>query len=142
MRSFREYQGTPYDVVKLAKGEPLPKLHDGQKGLYQGVILTLGNLGYCNPECKSALDPDGWNRLDEYTRLYGIRTLSYYTYPEARYGLRAVNSVSTSTENPLKADFTPEAESVFLDLRIPGSVSIKYAFTYLAEAVAADGEIT
>lgn len=142
VRSFLEYQGTPFEVARLAKGDKLPKLHDGKRGFYQGVILTLGNLGYCNPECKSALDPDGWAALDEFTRLYGVRTLSYYTYPEARYGLTPMGSVATSGDKPLAADFTPEAESVFRDLRLPQTVNIAYAFTYLADPVAAAGETT
>jgi hypothetical protein len=142
LRSFLDYQGTPYEVAKLAAGDKLPRLHDGQKGFYQGVILTLGNLGYCNPECKSALDPDGWNQLDEYTRLYRVRTLSYYTYPEARYGLTAAGSVSPSGENPLVADFTPDAEPIFRDLRLPQPLPIAYAFTYLAGTVAGPGETT
>ena len=142
MRSFLDYQGTPYDVIKLAAGQKLPALHDRNKGFYQGVILTLGNLGVCNPECKSALDPEGWDRLDEYTRDYGVRTLSYYTYPEPRYGLRPVGSVFPSAESPLKAEFTTEAESVFRDLRLPGSVNIAGVFTYLAQATAGTSERT
>ncbi len=142
MRSFLEYQGTPYDVVKLAAGQTLPRLDDGSKGFYQGVILTLGNLGYCNPECSSALDPEGWSRLEEYTATYGVRTLSYYTYPEARYGLKPVSGVSTTEESPLRAEFTAEAESVFRDLRLPGSIDIAHAFAYLAEPIEAAGEST
>ncbi len=142
IRSFLEYQGTPFDVVKLAAGQRLPRLDDGSKGFYQGVILTLGNLGYCNPDCKSALEPEGWNRLDEYTRTYGVRTLSYYTYPEPRYGLKPVSSVSTTAEKPLRAEFTAKAESVFRDLRLPGSVDIAHAFAYLAEPTEAAGEST
>ena len=32
MRSFLDHRGTPYDVVKLAAGEPLPPLQDSQRG--------------------------------------------------------------------------------------------------------------
>ena len=120
LRSFLDFQGTPYEVIKLAAGQPLPKLSDGAKGFYQGVILTLGNLGFCNPDCKSALDADGWRRLDEYTRDYGVRTLSYYTYPEARYGLTASGSVSTTLENPLVAEFTRKLRRFSATLRLPG----------------------
>ncbi len=142
LRSFLDCEGTPYDVVKVANGQPLPPLNDDRKGFYQGVILTLGDLGVCRPDCRSALDPRGWNRLDQYTKDYGVRTISYYTFPEARYGLRPVASVATTSERPLNASFTTEAEAVFRDLRLPGWLTIANAFTFLAEPVAAPGEST
>jgi hypothetical protein len=142
IRSFLEYQGTPYDVVKLAAGEPLPKLQDAERGLYQGVILTLGNLGVCDPGCRSALDGAGWTGLDNYLRDFGVRLLSYYTFPEARYGLTAAGGLATTDQRPLMAEFTSEAATVFRDLRMPGSVRIANAYTYLAQAMAEEGEIT
>ncbi len=142
LRSFLDYQGTPYDVAKLAAGDKLPPLQDGVRGLYQGVILTLGNLGYCNPGCRSALDAQGWERLDSYMRDFGVRLLSYYTYPEARYGLMATGSAAATDERPVIAQFTPEAAVVFQDLRMPASVRIANAFAYLAQATGEEGEIT
>ena len=143
LREFLEYAGTPFEVVKLAAGEPLPPLSDGEaKGFYQGIILTLGNLGYCNPECRSALSPEGWARLDAYTRDFGVRTLSYYTFPEARYGLAYTAGMPASEEAPLAASFTAAAEPVFRDLRTSAPVRIANAFAYLAKPVAAEGERT
>ena len=142
LRSFLDYQGTPYEVAKLAAGDKLPPLQDGVRGLYQGVILTLGNLGYCNPGCRSALDAQGWERLDGYMRDFGVRLVSYYTYPEPRYGMTAMGGVTTTDDRPLMAQFTPEAAAVFRELRLPASVRIANAFTYLAQATAGEGEIT
>lgn len=142
LREFLEYSGTPFDVVKLAAGEPLPQLSQGDQGRYQGIILTLGNLGFCNPDCRSALDPDGWARLDAYTRDFGVRTLSYYTFPEPRYGLSYTAGVSTSDEAPLTAEFTAAAEPVFRDLRTSSPVRITHAFAYRAKPLAAEGERT
>ena len=142
MRSFLDHRGTPYDVVKLAAGEPLPPLQDSQRGFYQGVILTLGNLGVCDPNCHSALDAPGWARLDNYTRDFGVRTLSYYTFPEPRYGMMPMGSLATSDERPMMAEFTEDAPAIFRDLRLPGSIRIVQAFTYMAQATAEEGEVT
>jgi hypothetical protein len=49
LRSQLDHMGTPYDVILLAQGQPLPPLNSGSKGMYQGIILTLGNLGICDP---------------------------------------------------------------------------------------------
>ena len=57
LRSFLDYEGTPYDVVKVANGQPLPPLNDDRKGFYQGVILTLGDLGVCRPDCRTGSKP-------------------------------------------------------------------------------------
>lgn len=132
LREFLEYSGTPFDIVRLAAGEPLPALTDGDRGRYQGVIVTLGNLGVCDPNCHSALNPEGWARLDAYTRDFGVRTLSYYTFPESRYGLAYTAGTATSPEKPLPVAFTPEAEPVFRDLRTSASFEIAHAYAYLA----------
>ena len=142
MAEFLEYAGTQFDVVKLAEGEPLPPLGNNTKGFYQGVILTTGNLGVCKPDCRSALSTDDWARLDAYTRDYGVRTLSYYTFPEARYGLTYVGSVATSDGKPLTAEFTADAVPVFRDLRTESPFRVAGAFVHLAKPAAATGERT
>ena len=142
LREYLDYAGTPYDILKLASGDKLPDLHDGRRGFYQGIILTLGNLGYCKPDCRSALNQGEWERLDAYTRDYGVRTLSYYTFPEARYGMTYVKGVSTTQQSPLAATLTPQAEAVFTDLRPGISLPVMHAYAYLAAPVSADGERT
>jgi hypothetical protein len=84
LRYLLDHLGTPYQVVLLAAGQPLPPLESNGKGLYQGIILTIGNLGICDPTCRSALSTENWAKLDQYTRDYKVRTVSYYTYPETR----------------------------------------------------------
>src|SRR5258706_2572535 len=68
LQFFLDYLGTPYQVVLLANGQPLPPLDNGVKGFYQGIILTIGNLAVCNPAGHSVLDVNGWAAQDSDSR--------------------------------------------------------------------------
>jgi hypothetical protein len=140
IRYFLDYIGVPYQTV-VATTQSLPALDNGSKGFYQGIILASGNLAVCDPTCRIPLPDAGWTALDTYTRDYGVRTVSYYTWPEDRYGLQYVSSLST---DPTVAhlNFTAAAANVFPYLRRTGPLPIRYAWTYLANPVAATGETT
>ncbi len=138
IRSFLDHLGTPYDSVTLGPGQALPSLDDGATGNYQGIVLVTGNLGICDPACHSALSPQQWQQLDAYTSTYSVRTLSYYTYPEPKYGLRFRDTL----QSPSSLSFTPEAALVFPYLRQDRDIPLTGAFAYLADPTAADGETT
>ncbi len=144
LQFFLDYLGTPYQVVLLANGQRLPPLDNGVKGFYQGIILTIGNLAVCNPACHSVLDVNGWAALDSYTRNYHVRVASYYTFPEARYGMAYVlgSGMGTTDQAPGLANLTSAGASVFNYLQPNATVKIAWAWTYLATAVAARGETT
>ena len=73
--------GIPYDKALIAK-QPIPALSDGNKGLYQGIILATGTLAYQdNGAWKAALTADNWAKLDAYCRDYQVRLASFYTFP-------------------------------------------------------------
>ncbi len=144
LQFFLDYLGTPYQVVLLANGQRLPPLDNGVKGFYQGIILTIGNLAVCNPACHSVLDVNGWAALDSYTRNYHVRVASYYTFPEARYGMAYVlgSGMGTTDQAPGLANLTSAGASVFNYLQPNATVKIAWAWTYLATAVAANRETT
>src|SRR5437870_2549342 len=142
LKYLLDYLGTPYQVVLLAAGQSLPPLNDGIKGFYQGIILTIGNLGICNPTCHSALSLDGWVKLDSYARNYRVRVVSYYTFPEARYGLAPVSAIGTTDQAPGMVNLTPAGAGIFNYLRPTAPVKVMWSWTYLAAAVAAPGETT
>jgi hypothetical protein len=142
LKYLLDYLGTPYQVVLLANGQPLPQLDNGVKGFYQGVILTIGNLGICNPTCHSALDVNGWATLDSYVRNYHVRLVSYYTYPEARYGLVPGSAIGTTDQAPGIVNLTPTGANIFNYLQTNASIKVMWAWTYLASTVAAPGETT
>jgi hypothetical protein len=132
--------GTPYDLVILTQtGGKLPKLEDWSKGYYQGIILATGNLATCttNP-CSLALPPEGWLTLDKYAVSYGVRILSYYTFPDPRYGISWTGGVASSG----MAQFLPAATSVFPDLKRTQPVPVNYSYMYFAAPTPAAGEST
>lgn len=142
LRSFLDHLGTPYEVVLLAKGQPLPVLDNGSKGFYQGIILTTGNLGICDPNCRSALTLNDWVRLDKYAKAFKVRMVSYYTYPEARYGLIPVSAVGTTDDSPAYMSLTTAGADVFPYLRATASIKVANSYVYTAAATAAAGETT
>ena len=144
METMLDRLGTPYQVVLLAGSspQPLPPLSNGTTGFYQGIILTTGNLGICDPTCRSALSTSGWQALDTYTSAYGVRTLSYYTYPDPRYGLSYAGVVSTSSTTTANVSFASAASSIFPYLVQTHPVTVANAYMYLASAVASSGETT
>ncbi|MEP6536333.1 MAG: hypothetical protein ABJF23_13485 [Bryobacteraceae bacterium] len=140
IQAILSQMGVPYDLVVLTKtGGALPPLNDSFKGYYQGIILATGNLATCttNP-CSIALPPAGWVALDKYAATYGVRTVSYYTFPDPRYGI-----VWTGASAPGgAAAFTPAAAAVFPYLKRTAPVPITDAYLYLAAAAPGAGETT
>ena len=128
--SFLKTIGIPYQAV-LAKTQPLPPLNDAAKGFFQGIILVTGNLGVCDPACRSALSAADWALLDQYAVNFGIRTISYYTFPEARYGLSYVGAVGTSAASPQFATLTAAASTIYRYLRPNSPVQVTDAYVYL-----------
>ena len=142
LKTFLDYQGTPYEVVRLALGENLPPLEDGNRGFYQGVVLTTGNLGVCDPACRSALSPAGWTTLETYARDYAVRIASYYTYPEPRFGLMYTSGITPVSGVSLSARLTTAGAGIFPYLKPEAVIPIANAFVYLSKASPVTGEET
>ncbi|MBL8217565.1 MAG: hypothetical protein JNK87_42990 [Bryobacterales bacterium] len=142
IRFFLDRTGTPYDVIVAGKGERLPALERDGTGLYQGVLLATGNLGMCDPDCRSALTESEWERLDTYTATYGVRSVSYFTFPEARYGMEYRASTFASLDAPRQLTFTRAAQDVLPDLNTANPLAVGGASIYAARAIAAPGEKT
>lgn len=142
--AFLNRLGTPYEAVVLGNGDRLPVLDDGRTGKFQGVILATGNLGICDPDCRSALAPAEWARLDSYAAAFSVRTVSYFSFPEARYGMqyRPLGSRFVPVEESQVLGFTETAGPVFPDLRLDDGLAVAGAFVYAADPVAAVGETT
>ena len=149
IQAFLDQIGIPYDsYLSLnhftnASQYPLPVLSPGP-GIanYYGIVLTSGNLAYCNPGCQSTFSPADWAVLDSFTAAFGVRTLSYYTWPEARYGLTPVTAISTSTASPVNVTLPATGVSTFSYLQPKVSIPVQNAYMYLAAPVAAAGETT
>jgi len=122
---FLNYMGIPYDKVLMAK-QPLPALSDGNKGLYQGIILATGALAYQdNGVWKAALTAGNWATLDAYCRDYRVRLASYYTFPEARFGMQLVDTVGT----PSTIQLLPAAAGIFPYLNPDNPIKLSAAYS-------------
>ena len=115
IKFFLDLIGIPYNAVVLKTAGGLPPLTDATHGLYQGIVLATGSLGYSsNGQWLSALSAADWTTLDTYQVNYGVRLVSYYTWPEARYGLSPVGAISTAPPAAtVKMAYTAAASSVF-----------------------------
>ena len=138
LEALLEQLGTPYEVL-IAKDEALTQetlvAADGT-GRFQGVILATNSLAVNDGgEWISAFDTDEWNLLWGYERDYGVRQVALYAYPSAYpedYGLRF-----KGTENVQGTDYdlslTGAGQTLFDYLQPDATVSLRYAYTYLAE---------
>lgn len=151
IQAFLDQIGIPYDTFLSVNHltnpaqNPLPAFSSGPTTAnYQAVVLTIGNLAYCNASgtCQSTFSPADWAALDNFTAAFSIRTLSYYTFPEPRYGLSYVSAVNTTSASPVNVTVPSTGVSTFSYLKPTASIPVKDAYMYLAVPVAAAGETT
>ncbi len=144
LKFYLDYLNLPYEAVVLSQ-TPLPALVDpaSRRGNYQGIILATGGLGYSNNGVwMSALKTADWTRMDDYMRSHGVRVVSYYTYPEARYGMAAVSAMPTSAAAPANLTFASASSTIFTYLVRTNPLKVVDAYLYLAAAAPAVGETT
>lgn len=140
-----DYIGTPYEVMETA---PVPadpstdrlaaRLSDlplatALNGFYQGVILTTGNLTYTSGGgYYSGLNPTEWTSLWAYEAKFGIRQVTWYTYPTQDYGFTGSPTAVDTTVVPLDVPFTAGGQAVFGSyLKTTTPLPIRNAYTYL-----------
>ncbi len=115
------------------------------RGLYQGIILTDSTFSACSPSCMSSAD---WTTLNNYAAQYSVRVASYYTSPQAQWGLLPVDSgVGYSGTNPLNASLTTAGSMIFSYLNSANSIPVGGQGTgtikaFRATTTAATGETT
>jgi hypothetical protein len=124
MTTYLKQIGVPYDVIALntqtadsagnrLSGLILSNTTTGE-GLYQGIIETDSRFNVCNPSCHSLMSPADWLKLDTYAAQFGVRVATYFTYPDARWGLVPADAGATYTPaNPLKVSLTSAGAAVF-----------------------------
>lgn len=151
IQAFLDQIGIPYDTfislnhLNNPSQYPLPVLSPGPGvANYYGIVLTSGNLAYCNSSgaCQSTFSTADWAALDSFTAAFGVRTLSYYTWPEARYGLSYVSGVGTTATSPMNVTIPTAGLSTFSYMPPTASIPVQNAWVYLAAPVAAAGETT
>lgn len=154
IKSTLEHIGIPYDAL-IAKDLLLTAdtlctvTGTAGRGLYQGILLTTGNLAFFNPSSgnwESAFTTEEWTRLWQYEAKYRARQVTLYTYPAGlpeNYGLTLRGPIDTSAGLPTTlttasptGSGNPTGRQVFSYLNVNNPIIIKDAWTYLAEATA------
>ena len=91
-------------------------------GLYQGIILTDSTFAACGSSCLSAAD---WTTLNTYAKQFNVRVVSYYTLPQAEWGLAQADSGANYTpSNPLKVALTAAGAAIFSYLNSSNPIAI------------------
>lgn len=127
---YLQSMGVPFEAV-ITKTQGLPAMESAGVGRYQGIIQTSGNLGYLDAGVwKVGLTPEQWTTLDNYARDYKVRVVSYYTWPEPKYGIEPTGG---ATGSPSKVTFTAAAAPIFFYLNRNNPVDVEYSWTYFAK---------
>jgi hypothetical protein len=135
LTSFLDQIGIPYDTALMAT-QPLPALTGPTgNGNYQGIILTTGYIAGLS-------DTSSLATLDAYTYDFGVRTISYYSWPEARYGLSYGGSVVVADPSPTSVAFTAAASTYFPYLNQKNPIPVSNAYMYMALPAPVAGEVT
>ncbi|HEU4450961.1 MAG TPA: hypothetical protein VFR63_13405 [Gaiellaceae bacterium] len=143
IKATLEQLGVPYDVFVAADGE----LTRGDlvaatgAGLYHGVILETGSLVYFDTTQNayvSAFDAAEWQTLWDYEAEYGVRQVTWYTYPfgtsdSFNYGLTPDPGFVDTQVAPLTARLTAEGRSVFGYLNGSSPLTFRSAWVYVPQ---------
>ncbi len=138
IRQSLDFLGTPYTVYTATlhpNGLTSDLLFAVTNGFYQGVILTTGNLSYFDGTAyRSALNTTEWQTLWDYEAAFGVRQVTWYTFPTTDYGFsNSPTGISTTPPNPpVTATLTTVGQTIFSYVNAANPVAINYAFTYLA----------
>jgi hypothetical protein len=117
-------------------------LASGCHAFFQGVILTTGLLAYnSNGTWQSALQQSDWNTLWTFESTFGIRQVSWYTYPTADYGFQTPAQAMDTSNTPVGANYTSAGQQVWTYVNAGHALPIQYAYTYLAQPLG-DGQTT
>ncbi len=156
--AFLNQMGVPFQAIPLdtltpdgngnrLSSVPLTDPSTGQ-GLYQGLIYTDSTFGVCNPNCISLLSTGDWTTLSDYTAQYHVRVVTYYTYPDPKWGLTPVGSgAGYSASSPLQVRLSTAGASVFSYINSANPVPVAGSgsgsiWVYQAKTTAAAGETT
>ena len=149
--------GVPYTGIAVDTLTPdasgnrlsgLPLTDAAGHGLYQGFIYTNSTFGVCNPTCVNLLTNADFSTLSSYVTQFQIRVVTYYTYPEAKWGLSIVGSgASYTAANPLNAKLTTAGAAIFSYINSANTIPVGGSgtgaiYAYQATPVAAAGETT
>ncbi|MDB5096216.1 MAG: hypothetical protein JWM80_637 [Cyanobacteria bacterium RYN_339] len=137
-----DYLGMPYDVWVAGQrpGQLTPgQLADATHGFYQGVILVNGDLGHdVGGNWVSALSQPEWDALTAYEGAYGVRQVTWYTFPDADHGFNAPDVKGYLDASGLTARYTAAGAAVFPTMAAAGTLKIHDLFAFEAKPAGPD----
>jgi hypothetical protein len=142
IRTALDYLGAPYDTY-IATSHPggldPGMLADGCHGKYQGILLTTDNLVHRQPDGSfaAALTPEDMQSLATYEATFGVRQVTWYTFPTPDLGF---NPTTEASGDPRAATLTTRGAQIFPYLTAGVSIPIQYSWTYLTTPL--DGSTT
>ncbi len=162
IESSLRYLGTPYTLhiaTQNPNGLTPESLMDGCKARYNGIILTTASLAY-SPDggttWASALTPAEFLALELYERTYGVRQVTWFTFPTPDLGFEWGVGIDT-TSSPLGVTLSSAGQAAFpyinngpslvgslvkklKDLLSFKPLEIRSAFAYLAKPLDASNQ--
>ncbi len=162
IESSLRYLGTPYALhiaTQNPNGLTPESLMDGCKARYNGIILTTASLAY-SPDggttWASALTPAEFLALELYERTYGVRQVTWFTFPTPDLGFEWGVGIDT-TSSPLGVTLSSAGQAAFpyinngpslvgslvkklKDLLSFKPLEIRSAFAYLAKPLDASNQ--
>lgn len=159
-RALLDQLGAHYEVLLAATQDLTPSvLEDASGGRFQAILLSTNNLAYESAPgvFESAFSPVEWERLWEYQRRYGVRSVSLYTFPgpgnpnpsyadPEDYCIRSVRDAGDEgvrTENPadnppgnpppypaVRMTLTPEGRALFNYLNPSAEILLQNTYIY------------
>jgi hypothetical protein len=142
IRQILDTLGTPYDVEVASSPGVLTadRLQLGSHGRYQGVVLTTGNLAYSDSASyRSAFSDAEWQTLWNYENAFGVRQVTWYTYPTTDYGFAP--SPIAGGADPVTAALTERGAEVFADVNAHTPLVVADVWSYRASPLR-DGATT
>ena len=140
------YIGASYTVYTSSQspgGLTEAKLDDGScHAYYNGVILTTGLLTYYDgAQWRSGLSQTEWTTLWTFEAKFGVRSVSWYTFPTTDFGFQNAATATSTSSTPYAGSLTSAGASVFPYLNANQPFTIQNAYTYL-DAPLTDGSTT
>lgn len=116
LRQALEYLGTPYTlhVAREQPGSLTPQaLAEGLHGRYQGILLATSSLAWFDgTSWQSALSLEEWQALADYELTFGVRQVTWYTYPTPQLGFGPPTPLEVGTQ-PLPLHLTEAGRTLF-----------------------------
>ncbi|MCS7003467.1 MAG: hypothetical protein NZ518_11515, partial [Dehalococcoidia bacterium] len=140
IREVLLYLGVPFTeyIATRTPGGLTPQfLANGNRGNFQGVILTSGSLAYFDPSrgWVSALTDAEWQALWAYQAAFGVRQVTWYTYPTPDYGFDTGGAVVNGSANPVDLTLTAAGRQTFSYLNPANPLPIRNVWNYRAPAI-------